>query len=221
MNRLRQLAVWSLAAGALFSASTACAEDFAPVNDIVSARLGGVVTGDNQDAGYQHLYRTGWAVWLRLQFGGQFGDYAHVALAWEPRLGVAKSSNDLESTMTGITPFEILGGSWIPIGKNRGMVRAGYYWDYGNFVMTRARYDWGGGAVEGMFSFGHAERASLAYRLRLSRHWLVVAEARGQRISYQNSFDPPDGTASSRVQDLPGYGGEALLSIEVALDPKK
>jgi hypothetical protein len=52
---------------------------------------------------------------------------------------------------------------------------------YASFAMLRARYDWGGGAIESSVAYGHGARVSLGYRLRLSDHWLLVSDVRGRR----------------------------------------
>ncbi len=217
-----QASVIGLSAAAIFllAAGTASASDFEPLDDMISARVGGVVTGFERDEAYQHSYETGAGAWLRLQFGARFGKTAHCALAWEPRLGVVKSSTDAEGTFTGITPFEILGGAWLKLGKNRGLVRAGYYWDYGSYLMTRARFDWGGGAVESTFSFGHSLRLALAYRLRVADHFVLMAELRGERYKHDATYAPapverPNATATRPLAD---FGAESLLAFEWALD---
>jgi len=219
-TRFRLLTL-SLACG--LSLPTASARAFEPVNDMISARVGGAISGTDVDKAYQRELGTAWTGSLRLQFGASFGKFAHCALAWEPGLGQSETSTDPESTLHGVTPFEILGGSWLKLGENRGMIRAGYFWDYASFGMLRARYDWGGGAIESSVAYGHGVRASLGYRLRVSDHWLLVSEVRGRRwtdsISY--SSGPVGGTMKTGERDLHSYGAEALLALEWAYDGEK
>lgn len=213
----------SLVAALVFGlATTAQADELKPLNDIISARVGGLVSASDTDAAYQHVYSTAWAAWIRLQFGAGFGKYVHVALAWEPRLGGFSTSDDPANTFDGGSPFELLAGTWLYLGKARGMVRAGYFWDWGSFGMGRFRYDWGGGAAEITLTIGAAEqRVGLAYRLRLAEHFTLMVELRGLRTTRQLSYSmvAPDGSSGPELsRTISGLGVQALVSIEWALN---